>query len=296
VTTVSSISTPTTILTYLAEASQNATQLTTQVEADQATSQIERQLQQKIAALPNQADNTLLKVLQGQLTQVNNQLKTLTNLSQQFGTNGNILTDINKELDALHTAAANGDSANFDQALSVINTDIGNLVVVSSTSTFQPDQILSLKTNGIGIQGSASYDLSTSAGRDAANAAINAAQALVNQSLSITTNNQLVAGSLSTALSSQLDSMTKTAQQTKTASDTAVATQTAQLTQLAQNQEHLIQLALGNTTQLSSALAKMATVSDPPSSPFGVLSDAVGATADSITPGQVSSAILSLLV
>lgn len=294
--TVSSIATPTTILTYLATAAQNATQLSTQVETDQATSQIEKQLQQKIAALPNTADNTLIQVTQSQLAQVQKQFNNVASLTKQFGTNGNLLTDINNQLNTLHTAAANGDATTFDQALSVIKTDVGNLVVVSSTSTFQPDQVAALKTNGIGIQSSANYDLSTASGQAAASADINAAQEQINSILAITTNNQLVAGSLSTALSSQINSLNSTIQQTQTASDTQVATQTAQLTQLAQNQEHLIQLALGNTTQLSSALASMATIADPPSSVFGVLTDAVGATASSITPQQTSNAILSLLV
>jgi hypothetical protein len=205
------------------------------------------------------------------------------------------MTDINKQLNALHTAAANGDSANFDQLLTAVKNDIGNLVVVSSTSTFQPDQVLPLKSNGLSIQSSSGYDLSTAAGQAAASSDLNAAQQQINQMLAITTNNQLVAGSVATALSSQLDSLNKTAQQTKTNNDTTVALATAQLTQLAQNQEHLIQLALGNTTQLSTALAKMATITAPPTSPFGVLTNAVGATASSITPSQVSSAILSLL-
>jgi hypothetical protein len=283
------------MLTWLATASRDAAQLSTQVESDQATTLIEKQLQQKIAALPSVADNSFLTVTQAQLTHVNNQFKTNATLTSQFGTNGNLLTDINKQLDAMHTAAANGDSANFDQALSLVKNDIGNLVVVSNTSTFQPDQILPLKSNGLNIQSSASYDLSTPAGQAAASADLNTAQQQINQILSITTNNQLVAGSVATALSSQINSLTQAAQQIKTDSDTSIATQTAQLTQLAQNQEHLIQLALGNTTQLSTALASMATIAAPPTSPFGVLTNAVGATASSITPSQVSSAILSLL-
>jgi hypothetical protein len=293
--TVSSIATPSTILTYLAQASQAATQLATQVETDQITSQIDKQLQQKIAALPSAADNTLLNVTQLQINHTKTLFDTNANLTAQFGINGNLLTDINKQLDAMHTAATNGNSASFDQLFTAIKNDIGNLVVVSSTSTFQPDQILPLKSNGLSIQSSGSYDLSTAAGQAAASTDLNAAQQQINQILAITTNNQLVAGSVATALSSQLDSLNKTAQQTKTNNDTSVATETARLTQLAQNQEHLIQLALGNTTQLSSALASMATIADPPKSVFGVLTNAVGATASSITPSQVSSAILSLL-
>lgn len=293
--TVSSISTATNMLTILAQASQNATQLSVQVESDQATAQIERELQQKIAALPNPADDTLVKVSQAQLKRLNASFATISTRSSQFGTNGNIFTDINKQLAALQTAITGGDSANFDKSLSVAHTDIGSLLVIPPTAPFQPDQVLPLKTNGLAINSSASYDLSTVGGQAAAKADVNNAQLYINQLLGITTSNQVVASSLATGLSNQIDFLNQTLQQTLSNSQLDVLSQSAQLTQLAHNQEHLIQLALGNTTELSSALAKMATITDPPKSPFAVLTNAVGATADSITPAQTSSAILSLL-
>jgi hypothetical protein len=295
--TVSSVSTATSInmLTILAQASQNATQLSVQVETDQATAQIERELKHKIAALPNTADDTLVKVSQAQLKRLQKTFSTISTRSGQFGTNGNIFTDINKQLAALQTEITSGDSANFDKTLSVAHTDIGNLVIIPPTAPFQPDQVLQIKTNGLAINNSASYDLSTPAGQTAAKADVNNAQLYINQLLGITTSNQVVASSLATGLSNQINFLNQTLQQTLSTSQLDVLSKTAQLTQLAHNQEHLIQLALGNTTQLSSALAKMATITDPPKSPFAALTSAVGATADSITPSQVSSAVLSIL-
>jgi len=293
--TISSITTPTTILTYLAQSAQAATQLNTQVETDQATSMIEKQLQQKIAAIPTTADDTLVRVSQSQLNQLNKQFSTISTRSSQYGANGNVFTNINNQLAALQTAIKNGDSTGFDDALTATKADIGNLVVIPPTAPFQPDQVLQLKTNGLSINSSGSYDLSTPSGQAAAQADVNTAQLYINQLLTATTSNQIVASSLATALSTQIDALNQTVQQTISTSQSNVAAQTAQLTQLAHDQEHLIQLALGNTTQLSSALASMATISAPPTSAFAVLQDAVGATASSITPQQVSSSILSLL-
>jgi hypothetical protein len=295
--TISSISTPTTMLTILALASQNATQLSVQVENDQATSQIEKQLAQKVAALPNTADDTLVKVSQAQLNQLNTQFTTIATRSKQFSANGNVFTDINVQLNAMQTAIKSGDSANFDKSLAVANIDIGNLVVTPPTAPFQPDQVLQLKSNGLAIQSSASYDLSTPTGQAAAQADVTSAQEYINQLLAVTTSNQVVSSSLATALSTQIDALNNTVTQTETAAQSTVAAQTAQLTQLAHDQEHLIQLALGNTTQLSSALASMATIAAPPSSAFAVLEGSVGATATTATTALNSStpAILSLL-
>lgn len=285
-----------TILTTLAQASQTAIQLATQVESDQATSQIERELKQKIAALPNNADNTLLQVSEAQLKRARTTFNTLSQRSAQFGVNGNVLTSINNELAALQTDATNGDSANFDRSLAVIYSNIGNLVVIPPTAPFQPDQILGLKTNGLAVQTSSAYNLSTTSGKAAAHTDLSNAQAFINQLLTLTTSNQVVAGTLATALSNQIDSLNSTIQQTQANSQIDVDLQTAQLTQLAHNQEHIIQLNLGNATELSSELAKASTIVNPPKSPFAVLQNAVGATPDTSTPADSSQAILSLLV
>ncbi len=283
------------ILNSLVQASQTAAQMTQQVEIDQINGAINKQLQQKIAALPDTADNAMLQVTQSQVSQLNSTLSTINTAASQFTANGNLVSTIQNLLAGLQTDAANGDSTNFDNTLATIATSVGNLQVVNPTAPFQPDQILPLKATGIGVKNSASYDLSTPAGQAAAKADIGNAQSLVNQIFSVITSNQLVATDVTSALSSQIDSLNQTMQQTQSNDQLQVAAQTSQLTQLAQDQEHLIQLALGNTSQLSTALTTMTAQTAQPSSPLEALYDAVGATASSITPQQTSDAVLSIL-
>jgi len=234
-------------------------------------------------------------VTQDHINQLNKKLSTVTTVGNDSSTNAGMLSQMQNQLAALQTAAANGDSSSFDSNLGMLNTELGNLLVVPPTAPFQPDQISGLKGTGLGIQSSAYYDLSTTNGQAAAAADINNAQTRIGQIFGIVTSNQLVATSLTSSLSDQINSLNNTLQQTQTTDQLNNAAASAKLTQLAQNQEHLIQLALGNTTLLSDALANMATIPDLPTSPFDVLSNAVGATATSITPAQTSSAILSLL-
>ncbi len=293
--TISSTSSTSTILTTLAASYSSNVQMMTQVTLDQINGQIEKQLQEKIAALPNSGDTVTLTFTQNQINNLQKKLSTVTTVANDSSANGSLLSEIQTQLAAMQTAAANGDSTGFDNGLAALNGELGNLLVVPPTAPFQADQISGLKGTGLGINSSAFYGLSTAGGQAAAAADLNNAQSRIGQIFGIITSNQLVATSLTTALTDQINSLNKTLQQTQTAAQTSIATQTAQLTQLAQTQEHLIQLALGNTTLLSDALAGMANPPSPPTSAFEVLSNAVGVTASSITPLQTSSAILSLL-
>lgn len=297
VVTVSSIGTPTTILTTLAAASTSSTQLATQVEVDQATGQLQKQLKQKIAALQSSdsGDNALIQSTQAQLTQTQKKLATINQYENQYSTNGNTLSDIQNQLATMQTAITNGDSTTFDNALAMANTDVGNLIVMTPMAPFQPDQILPLKANGLGIQSSATYNLSTPSGQTAAQTAVSSAQTLINQVFQAITSNQLVAGSVSTALTTQVNALNQTLQQTQNTQELNVAAESAQLTQQFQDQEHLIQFALGNSTQLSTALAQMATIPTIPNSPFAVLLNAATPSSSSSTSQGSTPAILSLL-
>lgn len=294
-----STNTTTTPLTILAQAYTNADQLSEQVENDEATGLIQKQLQQKIAALPNTADDALVQATQADVNRVQTQLNTINAYNTTNSQNGNTLSDLNNQLAALQTAITNQDSAGFDSALSEANIDVGNLTVLSPTAPFQPDQILPLKATGLGIQSSASYDLSTSAGQAAAQTAVNAAQSVVNNVVGLVTSNQLVGGDVSTALTDQLNSLNQTLANTQNTDELQTQAETAKLTQQAQDQEHLIQLSLGNTTQLSTDIAN--TEADlsatPVTSPFAVLVDSVGETAATATTAlnSPSPAILSVL-
>lgn len=295
-TVTSANSTP---LTVLAQAYTNAAQLSEQVENDEATGLIQRQLKQKIAALPNTADDALVQSTQADVTRVTTQLNAINSYNNGNFQNSLTLGDLDKQLESLQTAITNQDSAGFDAALSEVQIDVSNLVALTPTAPYQPDQILGLKGTGLGIQSSASYDLSTAAGQTAAQTAVNNAQSQINQISAIVTSNQLVGGDVSTALTTQVNSLNQTLNQAKNTSASNTAAQTAQLTQLANDQEHLIQLSLGNTTELSTSIANMEAqlVATPVTSPLAVLLNAVGETATTATTAlnSPSPAILSLL-
>jgi hypothetical protein len=288
------------ILTALAQSYSSNAQLTTQEQLDIIDSRLKAKLKDQIAAVQaNDApDNALQTSTQADVTRLKKQLSTIEATQTQFSTNSNVLADINIRLSALQTAITAGDSAGFDTALGIANTDVGNLLVISPTAPFQPDGILGLKGTGLGIKNSSTYNLSTPAGQAAAQTDVNNAQALIGQLFPATTNNILVAGDVATALGNQINLQVATLNQLQNSSQTQIDAETANLTQLEQNQEHIIQLNLGNTTLLSDELGTIANPPPLPTSAFDVLSNAVGATAASVNTALNSStpAILSLLV
>jgi hypothetical protein len=284
----------TTALTVLAQAAANNVVQSQKVELDQIDGRMQDKLNQQIAALQNTGDSASTQAWQSQLNQIQQQNSALTTAQAQFSNNSDTLSAIQTQLDALQTAAQNGDSASFDSALSEANTGLDNLIVVNPTPPLQADGVLGLKGAGLGIESSASYDLSTPAGQAAAENDVNNAQSLIAGIFAITTNNVIVAGSVSTSLADQYNTLSATLQQAQQNDQTQIATQTQNLTQQTQDQEHLIELALGNTTQLSSVIS---TIDNPPAAPtsaFGVLSDAVGATASSYGSQGTTPPILSL--
>lgn len=287
-------------LTVLAQSYSSNAQLTTQEQLDVIDGRLQAQLKNQIAAVQasDAPDNALQTSTQADITRLKKQLSTINSTQAQFSTNSNVLADINIRLAALQTAITAGDSAGFDTALGTANTDLGNLLVISPTAPFQPDGILGLKGTGLGIKNSATYNLSTPAGQAAAQTDVNNAQALITQLFPATTNNILVAGDVATALGNQINLQVATFNQLQSTSQTQIDAQTANLTQLEQIQEHIIQLNLGNTTLLSDEIGSIANPPPLPTSTFDVLSNAVGATADSVNTALNSStpAILSLLV
>jgi len=293
--TISSLgSTTTTALTILAQAATNAVGLSQNVELDQIDGRMQDQLNQKIAALQTPPDAATISQTESQLKQLQQQGSTVSKQTSQYTANSNVLSEIQNQLTALQTAAAQGDATSFDNGLAVANTELSNLMAIPPTAPYQPDHVLGLQGSGFGIQSSSTYDLSTPAGQNAAQADIQTALNLVSQASAATTSNELVATSLSTALSGQIGSLDTTLQQDEQTDQMQLAAQTAQLTQQTQDQEHLIELALGNTTQLSTVLSQIENPPQTATSAFDVLSSAVGATASSYTSQGSSPPILSL--
>jgi hypothetical protein len=283
-----------TLMQALANAASKAAQSTTNLEVTNIDKQIQNRLNAKIAALQSTPDTAVANATQDQITTLNTEISQISTASKQYSGNSNVLSDMQTQLAAMQGAVQNGDSATFDNALTVANIDLDNLLVIQPKAPFQADQVLGLKGNGLGIGDSASYDLSTPSGQAAATAAVSATQSLVQQILGVTTNNQLVAGDVTTALTTQLNYLQSTQQQNQQYEQTQISNETSQLTQQAQDQEHLIELSLGNTQLLSSQLNKIETPLDQTSNFYSSLQGAVGETATQVEQ-QPNAALVSLL-
>jgi hypothetical protein len=268
-------------LSVLASTSQKASQALQQIQFKQIEAVMQDQLGQKLLALQPPVDQVSIDYSQSQIDSLQTQQTAISKAGTQFGQNGLILSDLSTQLTNLSTAAANGDSAGFDAALDAANGDIGNLGVVDFNPIFQNDGVANLKNNGLGVQSSATYDLSTPAGQSAAATDISNAQTLVNNIMTMTTSNQVVGGSQSTALNGQISALQNFIKQQENASNAQVAAQTKQLTQNMQNQLHIIELNLGKTSQVATALGKMLVPSgqEPKTTVYSSLQNAIGQTA-----------------
>jgi len=275
-------------LDILAQASQTAAQMNAKIEIDLINGQIQKNLATKVAALQTPPDSAVTTALQSQITTLTQRASTFTTLASQYGANSNTLVDMQSQLAAMQTAAAAGDATSFDAALQTAANDVYDLGVIAVVPPMQADNVVSLKTNGLGISSSATYDLSTPAGQTAAAAAVQSAQTLIQQIAQVTTSNQIVAGSLSTALTNQAAALNGQLSQMQQANDASTTAQIAQLTQQAQTQEHLIELAIGNTTQIAQALQQAQTVAQPVSSPLDALQNAASGTTSSSLPAILS--------
>ena len=217
--------------------------------------QLNKQYQQKIATLQasndTSAQDDFLKV---EISQESQQKATFTTLQTQYGTNANILADITTQITAMQNAASAGDAATFDSALANANSDIANLTVVQPNPAVQDDGVIQLKQSGLGVQSSSGYDLSTTAGQNAALADLLNASNVINQAYSVTSSNQTIAGSQATALDSQISNLNSTVQNDQLNQSANVTLQTLKLKQQLQTQEHLIELQFSNAQAAGTSL------------------------------------------
>jgi hypothetical protein len=217
--------------------------------------QLNNQFQKKIAALQASSDTSaqddFLKV---EISQTAQQKATFSNLQTQYGSNANILADITTQITTMQNAASAGDSATFDGALVTANADVSYLAVVQDNPAVQPDGVALLKTSGLGVNSSSSYDLSTTAGQNAALADLVNASNLINQVYSVTTSNQTIAGSQATALDSQLSNLQGTLENDQFNQTATVATKTLQLKTQLNTQVHLIELSFANAQAAGASL------------------------------------------
>ena len=256
---------------------------------------LQNQLNRQLAALQPQTDQVSVDLSQHRINALQAQQKTISSLETVFGNNGNLLSDMSNQLNLMAQAATNGDGAAFDNALSALNTDLTDLTPADWNPLFQSDGIAPLKTNGINIQSSATYDLTTPAGQAAATADVTALQNQLQTIIRINGGNQTVAASQITALNGQISALQNMQFQQQTAQSQAIAQQTARLQQNMQNQLHLIELSLGQTNQLATALGAALKPPQPVTSVFGALVGSVGQTAAGVEQQLGSNpAILSL--
>ena len=257
------------------------------------------QLNKKVAALQPPVDQVSITYSQSQIAALMKQQNTVVGLQTRFGNNANILSDALSQITLMTSAVTNGDSTGYDNALSAANTDLSILTPAGYSYLFQNDGIAALKNNGLGLNSAASYDLSTQGGQDAATADLTATQKLVNGIFNVTTANQTLAGSQVTALNGRISALqtAQTAAQTKNAA--AVAKQTQQLQQNMQNQLHLIELRLGNSSSTATMLNAALHPASPVTSVFGAIAQSAITTATPIASrasqtATQSPAIMSL--
>ena len=290
--TISFGSSPFSVLQSIAQAT---AQLTQSQQLANIAQDLQNQLNRQLAALQPRTDQVSVDLSQNRINALQAQQKTVSSLETVFGNNGNLLSDMSNQLNLMAQAATNGDGAAFDDALSALNTDLSDLTPPDWNPLFQSDGIAALKTNGINIQSSATYDLSTPAGKAAATADVTAVQNQLQTIITLNGGNQTVAASQITALNGQIGALQNMQFQQQTAQSQAVAQRTAQLQTNMQNQLHLIELSLGQSGQIATALNAALNPPQPIKSVFGALANSVGQTAAGVETqlGQ-NPAILSL--
>ncbi len=203
----------TTVLTVLAQAAAYSSQTANTAEMAEIDKLIQNRLTNQIAALEPSSDAAVINALTSQISGLQAQQSSMEKLEAQYGGNANIFPGLQSLLAELQTYAASGNSSAFDTTLAAANVDVADLKVIAAPAPFQPDLVTNLKENGLGIGNSASYDLSTEAGQQAAEAAVSSAQTLVGQIFSITGSNQLLASDLVTSLTTQIGTLTSVQQQ-----------------------------------------------------------------------------------
>lgn len=261
---------------------------------------INAQLNQKIAQLQQQAQDPAVTILQQQESTLNTQLNTYQNAEQQVAGNNSTLGDLSLQLSDLAVAAQSGDASTFDQTLAAAQNDVDSLQVVSFTPGLQPDGIASLKYAGLGIQASGSYDLSTPSGQAQALAAVQAAQATVQQITTTSTLNQQITASIQQSLQTQISGISTQVANLQQTELTDAQTQIANLQQQAQEEYHLIEMNLGNTNNAASVLTSLQSTANlaavQPGTTLGIIDPTAGepalfvANLTTTTPTTSSSA------
>ncbi len=295
---VSSVSTGSTytVLSALADASKATIAEEQQRDITLVQQDLQKQLNIKVAQIKAEPASATITILQSALTSANSQDRALTSLQTETSNNSTLLLALQSELSNLQASATAGDSSGFDNTLGSIATYVGDLTVLDPNNVLTPDGVPALKSTGLSIGSSNSYDLSTTAGQAQATTDIQNAQVLLNNIASVTTNNSIIIGSAIDSVAKQLDNLNTQITTDQTAQSAATAAKIKALNSQAQIQSHLLQLQIGGSLQVANELSSeqsngQATNS---SSVFSILQKSVGATTTSRTLNGHSDPILSL--
>ena len=261
----------TSLINTLAQVATSGAQAQSQFQLKLIGDQLTAQLNRKIADLKAASNDPMLPILQQQADTLNKQKTSYQTAESQMVANGTPISDMLTRLATMTTAASAGDSTTFDQALSAAKTDLGIINVVTLLPGFQPDNASSLKVNGLGIQSSAAYNLATPTGQAQAAADISAAQFLVNQLSTITTQNIQVAVSVGQALDTQINAIDDQVSKKQQSELANAATQIQQLQQKTQTEFHLIELDFGNTSQNTTMLQQFEAAQAANAAPGSIL-------------------------
>ena len=240
----------------LTASAKSQSQLTLNAISNTLTTRLNNQIAQLTA---QSSDTTTIQLLQNQLNAANTQNAAFSQATTQWLANETTLSSLTTQLVALNTAAAAGDSAGFDSALNIAQLNLENLNVVSYVPGTQPDGVVNLKLSGLGIQSSATYNLSTPAGQAQAATDVAKTKAIVDQITTVTLQNETIASSQSIGLTTEIGDLTRRLGEISDNQNNAVATQIAKLQQQEQFQFHVIELSLQNSTNASSVITGAAT-------------------------------------
>ncbi len=213
-------------------------------------------LNAKITTLKNAVEDPVnANVLSAQVATLSKQNAAYSAALPLLGKNAQTLSDITLQLGTLANAAAAGDAATFDSALSAAQTDVNNLIVTQPLHGFSTDGVGLLRTQGLGIQSSATYNLSTTSGQAQAQADVGTARTTIAQVVAAVTQNQAIANSVSQALTTRIDQLNSQASDQKFSALADAQQQISKLQTQTQTEFHLLELELGGTTNVSSVLA-----------------------------------------
>jgi hypothetical protein len=238
--------------------------------------QLTAQLNKHIAQLKAQSTDSLIPSWQSRITALTAQSSGYTSAQGPLSQNGTTLADLTLQLGNLAAAAQAGDAATFDQTLQSATTDVNNLALVPYQTGFQPDGVLRLKTSGLGIQSSATYDLSTPAGQAQAVADVQVAQVVAQRIFTQTAQNKAIATSAGQALQGQISAISDQISQRQFTELTKSATEITKLKQQSQQQFHLIELAFSTVGQSASILTSAQNLNNNAPPPGSIISLLVG--------------------